>query len=264
MKALILAAGFATRLYPLTEKTAKPLLPVAGKPMIEYITDSLRGLSGLDTVYVVTNRKFHDDFCAWRKGYRHDAAIEIINDGSTSDQNKLGAIGDIDFAVREKGITDDLLVIAGDNLFDLQIPEFVRFAEGRGATIAAYDIGSVADARRFGVVSVDRNNFVEGFEEKPYNPRSSLVAMCLYYFPKGKLPLIGKYLSGGNSPDAPGNYIAWLSRAEKVACYVFTGSWFDIGSFESLDTANRYWEGRKEKGWNIGRKTEQESTRRSE
>lgn len=244
MKVIILAAGFATRLHPLTDRQAKPLLPVAGKIMIDYLLEGMGTIAAIDTICVVTNKKFYNDFQKWKDGYRTDKKIVILNDGSTADENKLGAIGDIHFVIQREKIDDDLLVVAGDNLFDLDVNDFVSFGRHNGTTIAAYDIGSKADARQFGVVSINPDNLVEGFEEKPYNPRSSLVAMCLYYFPKEKVPLVARYLAEGNSPDAPGNYIAWLHKVEKVHCYVFKGSWFDIGSFESYDAANAFWSAR--------------------
>jgi glucose-1-phosphate thymidylyltransferase len=247
MKVILLAAGFATRLHPLTDHQAKPLLSVAGKLMIDYILDGVEDIPEIDTICVVTNQKFYNDFLTWKEGYQTSKKIVILNDGSTGDDNKLGALGDIHFVIREEKIADDLLIVAGDNLFDLDVKDFIRFGRSKGTTVAAYDIGSTDDARKYGVVSIDRDNFVEGFDEKPYNPRSSLVAMCLYYFPKDKVPLVERYIGEGKSPDAPGNYIAWLCTVERVSCYVFRGSWFDIGSFESYNAANKFWSERRAK-----------------
>ncbi|MDP8262283.1 MAG: nucleotidyltransferase family protein [Candidatus Ancaeobacter aquaticus] len=244
MKAVILAAGFATRLKPLTDNTAKPLLPIAEKKMIEYITDRMQDIAAIDAIYVITNEKFHNDFVEWKSEYSSQKDIRIINDGTTDDSNKKGAVGDINFLLQEEKLDDDLLIIGGDNLFDLDLGDFLSFACPRGITISVYDVGSIEAARKFGIVTINNENIIDNFEEKPYNPGSTLAAMCLYFIPKDKLQSIFTYIKEGNSPDQPGKYIAWLTKSESVYAYTYSGIWFDIGSFESYQEANAYWQKR--------------------
>lgn len=233
MKAIILAAGYATRLYPLTLKRAKPLLPVGGQPIINYIVDGLLEVSEISAIYVVTNNKFYKDFCQWQVESYIDKNVIVINDRTTSDKDKLGAIGDIDLVVREMNIDDDLLVIAGDNLFRFELTEFVKFFKKNGLSIASYKYPYKNELSHYGIVELDGSNRVKGFQEKPQKPRSDLVAMCLYGFPKNKLSLIKEYLARGNNKDAPGFYLQWLVEKEGVCSFTFSGQWHDIGTHEA-------------------------------
>jgi len=197
MKVLILAAGYGTRLYPLIKDTAKPLLPIAGRPLINYLLDEVRGLADLREVFVVTNKKFFADFERWaNENADFPAKIRVINDGTTSPEDRLGAVGDIHFVLKNNPIEDDLLIIGGDNLFDFDLQKYIRFAQAQtpAATIGLYDIGDRQEARKFGVVELDAKGKVLVFEEKPDHPRSTLIAMCFYYFPQSSLPLIMQYV----------------------------------------------------------------------
>src|SRR5256885_12063150 len=196
MNALILAAGYATRLYPLTLKRAKPLLEVAGKPIIEWLFDNLTSVPQLRTVYVVTNDKFAADFQDWANAYQDRSAstnaaadqpwkidIKIINDGSTSDGDKLGAIGDINLVLtRENLATDDLIVVAGDNLFEQPLNEFVNAAKNSQATVAVHNVGNLEAMKKYGTVTVDNKGVITNFEEKPTQPKSTLAAVALHYY----------------------------------------------------------------------------------
>ena len=168
MNALILAAGYATRLYPLTLNKAKPLLEVGGKPMIEWLFDNLVSVPDLHTVYIVTNNKFANDFQNWANAYQSQhpgLQIKTINDGSTSDDDKLGAIGDINLVLtRESLVNDDLLVIAGDNLFEQPLADFVNAAKKSPATVAVYDVGDLEAMKKYGTVTVDQNGVITNFE----------------------------------------------------------------------------------------------------
>jgi len=240
VKALILAAGYATRLYPLTKKYPKPLLEVKGRPIIDYIIDKLGSLRGINEIYVVTNNKFIPDFRKWAKTVDSPKKITLVNDLSKSNQDRLGAIGDVDFVISQKKIREDLLVVGGDNLFNGSLKIFLAAAKRNIASVSLglYRLKHKKDASRYGVVQLDKSKRVIGFKEKPRHPQSNLVAMCLYYIPKNHLNLINLYLQDGKrKTDATGSYIAWLKdRADVYGC-IFSGSWFDIGDYKYLNVA---------------------------
>ncbi len=242
MNVLILAAGYATRLYPLTLTKAKPLLEVAGKPMIEWVMDNLAPVDGIETVYVVTNAKFAEDFQTWARDYetRHaKAKLKIVNDGSTDDSDKLGAIGDINLVlVREDLSSDDLLVVAGDNLFSDPLTDFVHSTEGSEATLATYDVGDLEAIKKYSAITTDADGVLTSFEEKPAEPKSTLTGIALYYFSRETIPLFTTYIAAGNNPDQPGRFIQWLYTRRKVRTHQIRGTWFDIGSKETLEEAN--------------------------
>ncbi len=239
MKALILAAGYATRLYPLTEDRPKPLLSIAEKPILEYIMEKLERIKEIDAIYLVTNQKFILKFKNWFANFQMKKRIKILNDGSMCDDDKMGAIGDISFVLEKEKFDDDLLIIAGDNLFELDLSRFIQFFEEKKAPcIALYDIGNKERARKYGVVAMDENQRIINFEEKPTLPPSTLIATCLYLFPQKNLSLISTYLKEKRSSDAPGFYIQWLAKREEVYGFVFKEKWYDIGSLESLEEAD--------------------------
>lgn len=243
MKVLILAAGYATRLYPLTENQPKPLLPVAGKPMIEYVLDNIAPIGGIDRVYVVTNAKFAGHFQKWADNYRETKAkldFTIVNDGSTDDSNKLGAIGDLHLVITKENVNDDLIVVAGDNLFSQSVEGFGKVCREKNAPVlAVYDVGSLEEIKKYNSISMDDSGKITFFEEKPKAPTSTLTGIALYYYPKATLPLIKQYIAEGNNPDQPGRLIQWLYPRVPVYTWTVPGLWFDIGSKESLEEANR-------------------------
>jgi glucose-1-phosphate thymidylyltransferase len=241
MNALILAAGYATRLYPLTLDKAKPLLLVGGKPIIEWAVDNLAGVPDLETIYVVTNDKFAADFQAWSERYRArhpKLKFKIINDGSTSDEDKLGAIGDINFVVtREKLSQSSVLIVAGDNLFTESLTNFVECARGTEATVAVYDVGDAETIKKYGNISVDSDGIITRFEEKPEKPQGTLAAVAVYYYSPAVLSLLTTYLTAGNNPDQPGRFVQWLYTRKPVKTFQIKGKWLDIGSKETLESA---------------------------
>lgn len=244
MNILILAAGYATRLYPLTQTKAKPLLDVAGRPMMEWVIDNLAPIAGISKVFVVTNNKFAADFEAWAAGYNEKHAklpFEIVNDGSTSDADKLGAIGDLDYVIRTHGIeNEDLLVVAGDNLFSESLEGFATLAREKNTPVLGlYDVGSLEQAKKYGVVAIDEKGVITQFVEKPAEPPSTLIGIALYYYPKHVVPLVRQYLEEGNNPDQPGRLIQWLYPRSAVHTWSVPGTWFDVGSKETLEEANR-------------------------
>lgn len=243
MKVIILAAGYATRLYPLTLNQPKPLLPVAGKPMVEHVLDNLAPISGIDRVYVVTNDKFASHFEKWSTHYRATKSkleFTVCNDLSTDDTNKLGAIGDINFVLESQRVDDDLMVVAGDNLFSDKLDDFGRFCREKNAPVLAlYDVGNLEEIKKYNSISVDAGSRITFFEEKPKNPVSTLTGIALYYYPRHTIPLIKQYMAEGNNPDQPGRLVQWLYPRTPFYTWRVPGLWFDIGSKETLEEANQ-------------------------
>lgn len=244
MKVLILAAGYATRLYPLTLTQPKPLLPVAGKPMIDYVMDNLAPIGGIDEVFVVSNAKFAGHFSQWSEAYRqasqHPFRFSVINDGSTDDSNKLGAIGDLNLVLDEANLDDDLIVVAGDNLFNQSLRGFGDYCRSQsGPVLGVYDVGSLEQARKYGVVDIDATGRITSFVEKPAEPASTLIGIALYYYPRQYLASVRQYIAEGNNPDQPGRLVQWLYPRTPVMTWSVPGIWYDIGSKETLAEANR-------------------------
>jgi glucose-1-phosphate thymidylyltransferase len=226
MKALILAAGYATRLAPLTDSIPKPLLPVGGRPIVDWILDRIQETSA-DEIHLVTNGRFAEDFERWAEGKN----VRVHNDRTTSNEDRLGAIGDIRFV----GLDDDLLVVAGDNLFDYSLAEYERSWRKRdGSCVAVLDVKDRELAKQYGIVEVDENDRVTNFFEKPENPPTTLCATATYLYKRDHARLVETYLDAGNPPDQPGNFVAWLHKREPVYAYRFEGDWRDIGDRDQL------------------------------
>ncbi|MFP4472454.1 MAG: nucleotidyltransferase family protein [Candidatus Omnitrophota bacterium] len=245
MKVLILAAGYGTRLSEVTTDTPKALLEVGGKPLIQHQCDTLKNDPSLTEVLVVTNEKFFGQFTAWRDHLsQYSVPVTVINDGTTTSENRLGSIGDIQYALQKHPVKEDLFVLGGDNLFDFSLTDFVRFAQNHSpcVSIGVYDIQSRAEAGRFGVVSVDEDAVITSFEEKPEDPASSLIAMCAYYFPTETLERVPEYLAETKTHDRAGDYIRWLMSKDRVYAFRFDGTWYDIGSPESLREAREHFQ----------------------
>ena len=241
MKALILAAGYAIRLQPLTLNTPKPLLEVGGRKIIDRIIGKILNIKKLDEICVVTNRRFYPNFQEWVKASGREKKISLVDDGTLTNETRLGAIRDMGLAIKEKSIDDDLLVIAGDNLFEMDMKAFINFAASKvsGVSVALYDVGSLDAAKKYGVVSIDRTGKVVEFEEKPQAPKSTLISTGIYYFPKEHVGGIGRYLkTEGAKLDAPGYYIKWLSANGNVYGFSFSQKWYDIGDLESYRKAD--------------------------
>jgi glucose-1-phosphate thymidylyltransferase len=229
VKALILAAGYATRLRPLTTDFPKGLLPVGGKPMVEWIVDNIRE-AGIDDIHLVTNARFAPMFEQWASG------VTVHDDGTSTNETRLGAIGDIQFV----GLDDDALIIAGDNLFDYSLADLVAFwdAKGKQSAVAVHDVGDLELAKHYGIVDVDREDRIVSFVEKPEDPPSTLAATATYLYSREHLRLVETYLAEGNNPDQPGNLVAWLHEREPVYAYRFDGGWYDVGDLEQLQAAD--------------------------
>lgn len=247
MKVIILAAGYATRLYPLTLNTPKPLLPVAGRPIIDHVLDNLAAIDGIDQVYVVTNAKFAGHFQKWADDHlAHKAkfGFTVVNDGSTDDGNKLGAIGDIHYVLESQQVDDDIIIVAGDNLFSEKLDGFGEVCRRKNSPVLAlYDVGDMEQIKKYNSITVDEAGLITYFEEKPPQPASTLTGIALYYYPKHTLPLIRQYIAEGNNPDQPGRLVQWLYQRVPFYTWVVPGIWFDIGSKETLEEANKLFAG---------------------
>ena len=247
MKLVILAAGYATRLYPLTLTQPKPLLNVAGRSMIDRVLENLVTIGPIDEVVVVSNERFADQFEVWaqtkRDGMRQ--RITIVNDGSNSEENRLGAIGDLNFAIREQQLDDDLIVVAGDNLFSQSLETFGTFCQNLNAPVlGVYDVGRFESAKKYSEVHMDMDGQITSFEEKPESPSTTMIGIALYYYPRLTLSKITGYIDAGHNPDQPGRLIQWLYPREPVYTWAIPGIWYDIGSKETLEEANRIFKGR--------------------
>src|SRR5438552_4737197 len=242
MKVIILAAGYATRLYPLTLARPKPLLPVAGKPMIEYVLDNLSPIGGLDRIYVVTSAKFASHFQQWADNYpasNPKLDFTIVNDGSTDDSNKLGAIGDLHLVLTRERVDYDIIVVAGDNLFSEPLTDFGQFCRAKQAPVlAVYDVKDLEQIKKYNAITLAADGRITFFEEKPKKPSSTVTGIALYFYPRSTLPLIKQYVTEGNNPDQPGRLIQWLYPRLPVYTWMVPGLWFDIGSKETLEQAN--------------------------
>jgi glucose-1-phosphate thymidylyltransferase len=252
LKLIILAAGYATRLYPLTLDKPKPLLNIAGKPMIEHVLASLGDVPQIDRVYVVTNAKFAGHFERWAEDYASRpgrATVTVINDGTTDDTNKLGAIGDLHLVLGRESVEDDVIVVAGDNLFDSGLEGFAEFCLRVGApVVGVYDVGDLEEIKKYNNIITDSEGRITSFEEKPSQPVSTVTAIALYFYPKSALPLIGQYIEEGNNPDQPGRLVQWMHSRTPFYTWRVPGMWYDIGSKETLAEADRVFSERGDKG----------------
>lgn len=240
MKAILTCAGYATRLWPLTKDTPKPLLEVKDRPIVEHLVHKIKEVPGVDHVYVVTNDKFAPAFEKWAASADLPLPVTIVNDGTTNNDDRLGQIGDVQHVLKEQNIEDDVIVAAGDNLFNFSLRDAHSLFEKHQTVVnPLYDVGSLEDASQLGtVVMNDDNRFIEFYEKHP-SPKSTLASLGVYFFPKSKLPLIGRYLELGNSPDKMGLFLAWLIDNDEIAGHVYTDKWFDIGWIEALEIARR-------------------------
>lgn len=237
---ILLAAGYSTRLYPLTKNFPKPLLEVGGKPVITNIVEKLESLEDIDKVYVVTNNRYFDHFTEWVDNLRTNLKIEILNDGTLSEADKLGAVGDIYFAIKEKQIRNPVMIICGDNLFDFELGNmYSYFLQKNMDVVSLCRIDDVSRLRQLGVVEVDNNNRIVHFKEKPDNPNSNLAANCIYLYTRETVAMFKEYLEQGNNPDQPGRFIEWLYPKKEVYGFINRGRIIDIGTHETLEKARK-------------------------
>ena len=239
MKVIILAAGYATRLYPLTLYTPKPLLDVAGKPLVEHILEKVAELP-VDEIFIVTNAQFYPHFCIWKEHYS-SLPVVLVNDSTTSNDNRLGSLGDICYVCEQYGLDDDIMVLAGDNLFSFSLQEmYALFTIHRKSVVALYDVHDSVLAQQYGIVAIDDNARIVHCEEKPLKPRSTLASTCMYVFPREVLHHLA-YFTKKFTTDRTGDFLTWLYGRETVLGYVTEKPWFDIGTIEQLEKARKEW-----------------------
>src|SRR5690625_593030 len=240
MKAIILAAGSATRLFPLTKNRAKPLLKVGGKTILDHIMEKVEKVAEIDEVFLVTNNKFSQSFIDWRDGYSGEKRVKVINDQTLSNDDRLGAIADMQYVIEQEAVDDDVMVLAGDNLFDFELTDFVTYYQELDADcITVHELNEREELKQTGVVSLDDQDRVTLFEEKPARPKSNYAVPPFYIYQKETLPLVEQYLKEKHNPDAPGNFIPWLIRRKPVYAYQFEGARYDIGTIESYEKVKR-------------------------
>ena len=238
MKCLILAAGYATRLYPLTENFPKPLLKVAGKPILDWLIEDLNKTGLIDEYIVVTNHKFAPIFAEWAA--QHKSPIHIIDDGTSSNETRLGAVRDIALGIHSRNIDEDLLVMAGDNLLTFSLQGFLEYAREKGTTcIMRFYQPDENKLRKCGVAEVDANDLILSMEEKPANPKSHWCSPPFYYYRKEDLKLVDQGIAEGCGTDAPGSFIAWLCARTPVHAWPMPGDRLDIGNLESYEEAQK-------------------------
>jgi len=247
MKAIILAGGYAKRLWPLTKSKPKQLLSVGGKPMIEYIMKKLETQKEIGKIIISTNEKFEENFKEWLSGYKSSKDIELVIEPTLLEENKLGSVGALGYLIRKKNIDEELMIIGGDNLFEFDLRDLINYyREKKGDVVALYDLKSIYEAQNYGVAKVDEKMRITDFVEKPENPPSTLVSTACYVLSQEGVKGILTYLDAGENPDAIGFFIKWLIKREKVSGFVFSGRWFDIGSLESLKEADSIYTKKKE------------------
>ena len=236
MKCLILAAGYATRLYPLTENFPKPLLEVAGKPILDWLIDDMNQTGLIDEYIIISNHKFTHIFQDWadKRNLMFNVKCLILDDGTSSNETRLGAVKDIQFAIEQLNLDDDLLVMAGDNLLDFSLSGFVNFAQEKHATcVMRYFEADEARLHKTGVAEINEEGLILSMEEKPANPKSNWCIPAFYYYTREDARLIKKGIESGCGIDAPGSFIAWLSTQTKVYTFEMPGKRYDIGTLES-------------------------------
>ncbi len=248
MDAILLAAGYGTRLYPLTKDTPKALLPLGPKDVVlDGIMEELVKVPDLRRVVMVTNHRFAEPFQGWvakRRGSR--IQTEVIDDGTSTNETRLGAIRDLMLGLERLRPAQDVLVLGTDNLFSWSLVDLVRAATSRGpaATMAVREVPTLEEASRMGVVKVDANQRILECLEKPKQPPSRLISLCVYYFPAAMHRRFEEFVRGGGNPDAPGFFMEWLVKTEPVYSYPTSGEWLDIGSPETYRQAVEWWSAR--------------------
>ena len=242
MKCLFLAAGYATRLYPLTENFPKPLLKVGEKTILDWLIEDIDGAGAVDEYIVVTNHKFAAQFEAWAR--EHTLKITVVDDGTTSNEKRLGAVCDIQYAIDELGLKDDLLVLAGDNVLDFSLTDFIRYALQKGTSCAMrYYEPDDKRLHKTGVSEVDESERLLSLEEKPLHPKTHWGTPPFYYYTADDVQKIKQAILGGCPTDAPGSLVSWMCRQSVMHSMQMPGKRYDIGSLESYEWAKENYKG---------------------
>ena len=240
MKAIILAAGYATRLYPLTKDFPKPLLQVGGKTILDHLVDQMEGIPALDQIVLITNSRFQPAFERWRAARPNNHRIHVLDDGTTRNDDRLGALGDLRLALERTDLQDDLLVSAADNILEFSLADFAATFQAHPAPyICVHWLNDAERCRRTGIAVLDDVNRVVEFAEKPRHPKTQWAVPPLYLFPPSTLRRLAEYLEAGGSPDAPGHFLEWLCHVEPVFAWKIPGTILDIGTPQSLEAARK-------------------------
>lgn len=239
MKCILLCAGYATRLFPLTENFPKPLLEIGEKPILNYILEEVNTVEDVDSIYVITNNRYYHHFVDWANNLNNIKPITVINDHTTSNDDRLGAIGDIMYVIKEANINDDLMIIAGDNLFTYPLKKVVDYYKTKNKPIlCGKELTDINLLRRFAVASLDDNDKIIDLVEKPNEPKSNIGVYATYIYPQSILKYFDIYKSEGNNMDAPGHFPQYLYKKEDMYLYKFDGECYDVGTIETLNELN--------------------------
>lgn len=245
MIAILLAAGYATRLYPLTKDKPKSLLPLGSRLIMDYIMDSVDQLPDLTKIALITNSKFYPHFSEWAASQNRDgkAPIVVLDDGTTDDSNKRGAIGDIIYTIEQLNIDDDICILAGDNIFTYSIINMYNFYREKNApTLIAINVPEVEQRKKLAVAVLGDDGRILDMEEKPQEPKSEWGIYATYFYSKDILPLFNEYIAQGGSPDAPGNFPSWLYKQMPVYAFKGDGTCIDIGTVENYEKTCKEYE----------------------
>ncbi|MHC1611562.1 MAG: nucleotidyltransferase family protein [Candidatus Methanospirareceae archaeon] len=241
MKTIVLAGGYARRMWPLTRDYPKSLLPIAGKPVIEYILDGIEKIEEVKEIFLSTNLKFENNFKEWINNYKSSKDIKLVIEETSEEEEKLGSIGALNFLIQRYRLNEELLIIGGDNLFDFNLKYLIEFYnDKKKSVVLLYDMKDKERVKeKYGVLELNSDLKIINLEEKPEEPRSTLISTACYIFSREDLGLITEYLESGNNPDALGFFLAWLCKRSDVFGLIHEGLWFDIGSFDDYELANR-------------------------
>ena len=240
MTGIILAAGYATRMYPLTLNFPKPLLEVGGKKIIDHLLEDGER-SGIERFIVVSNHKFISLFREWAEGKEN---VMVLDDGSVDNEHRIGAVKDIEFAIEKAGINDDTLILAGDNVLDFSLSSFIEYGKKKGTScIMRHRETDKARLRKTGVVTIDQSDLVLSMEEKPKEPKSEWAVPPFYYYVKEDLPLIKEGIENGCGTDAPGSFVSYLAEKRPVHAFLMPGKRFDVGSIEGYEKIRKEYKG---------------------
>lgn len=242
MKALLLAAGYGTRLRPLTDDRPKQLLPLGGRPMLEWVLDRIREVPDVDAIHLVTNSRFAPAFARWAAPH----GVVVHDDGTSSNEDRLGAVGDLQLMLGRAGLAGEELLVLGDDIFEFSLAGYVAWWRGKQQPATAaplYDLGDLELATHYGIATVDDEDRIVRVVEKPGDPASTLAATLTYLVPADHAQLVGRYLEEGQNPDNAGSFLAWLAQRERVYGYRFEGRWYDIGNHAQLLDADNWLRG---------------------
>ncbi len=247
MKAIILAAGYATRLYPLTENFPKPLLEVGGKTILDWLIEDIHTSGLVDEYIVISNHKFAEQFRSWAQN--HTLPVTVVDDGTSTNETRLGAVRDIQFAVEALMIDQDVMVLAGDNVLDFSLVPFLRFGQKYNCScVMCYEENELARQQRTAIITIDEERTITSYEEKPIKPKSNLAVPPFYFYKAQDIRRIQEGLTDGCGYDAPGSFAAWLSKHTMVKAYPMPGKRFDIGNLESYEQIKNSYRGITQKG----------------